>query len=956
MGWRSILTRCQSATNARRATSRVNSQSRLIKPNQAFCDCRHARAKLLSGVNLKRVLSLTKTIFAIFTAFAVSSGNTSAAPGRQLSGHVPGVVAKLKASSRLSGETRLNLAIGLPLRNQEALNALMQALYDPSSPQYRHYLTPDQFTEQFGPTVEDYQAVVNFAAANGFTVTATHSDRMLLEVSAAATDVERAFQVTMNLYPHPSEKRAFFSPNVEPSVPADLPIADISGLNNYSHPHPKIMKKKSHGPSANGPISNGSGPAAKNVSQEGTGPNGNFVGSDFRAAYVPGVTNTGTGQIVGLLEFDGYFPSDIASYASQAGIADPPPVKNVLVAGFNGLPGDGNSEVALDLEMVMAMAPGLTDLACFETSTNTTANVILAAMATNTTINQFSCSWDFGTGNARSTMDSYFQKFITQGQSFFDASGDFGAYTGAIPEPDDDPYVTLVGGTTLTTSSPGGAWMGEVAWNAPDYLDSSGGGISTTYALPSWQTGVKTNSNGASTTSRNVPDVALAADNIYIVYDGGETSSTGGTSCSVQLWAGLMALINQQSQAAGHAPLGFLNPDIYPLYKSRAYLATFDDITVGNSDDTNYNPVFFATPDYDLCTGIGSPAGGSLILALASPDGLLVTPARGFTANGPAGGPFNITSQVLSLTNTNSASLAWALGGVPAWLNVSAKSGTLTAGNGGTNVTVSLNSIAATAVAGVYTANLWLTNIASGQAQIRQVTLQVDQNLIHDGGFESGDFAYWTLTGLDAGGFNFVDNGSYTPYTAYDGNYYAALGEATNNILADLSETLQTTPGQLYQISFYLNNDTEDLPPIQLAVQWNTAKSTNTLYSTNNLPDFLDSSGWQNIQLFAVATTNTTFLQFASLDYADWMAIDDVTVFPVSVPTIQSVRQSTTTVQHTWSATPGLVYQIQSTPTLSPTQWTNLGPPITAVGASVTAAETIGSGKAQFFRVVLELP
>ena len=194
-----------------------------------------------------------------------------------------------------------------------------------------------------------------------------------------------------------------------------------------------------------------------------------------------------------------------------------------------------------------------------------------------------------------------------------------------------------------------------MSWNAPDLGSSSGGGISTTYVLPTWQAGIKTNSNGASTSHRNIPDVSIVGDNVFIVADNGQAEISGGTSASAQLWAGLMALINQQSVAKGHGPIISFNTNIYALYKSPDYLASFEDITLGNN--TNGTVGFFATADYDLCTGIGSPAGGSLILALTSPDGLLITPARGFTATGPSGGPFNTPSQSISLANTNAASL-----------------------------------------------------------------------------------------------------------------------------------------------------------------------------------------------------------------------------------------------------------------------------------------------------------
>ena len=107
----------------------------------------------------------------------------------------------------MNATNKLHLAIGLPLRNQESLTTLLQQVVDPASPNFRHYLTPEQFTAQFGPTEQDYQAVLDFAKTNGFTVTVKHANRMLVEVDAPAADVERAFNITLRNYQHPTENR-----------------------------------------------------------------------------------------------------------------------------------------------------------------------------------------------------------------------------------------------------------------------------------------------------------------------------------------------------------------------------------------------------------------------------------------------------------------------------------------------------------------------------------------------------------------------------------------------------------------------------------------------------------------------------------------------------------------------------------------------------------------------------
>src|SRR5476651_1756747 len=162
---------------------------------------------------------------------------------KTLNGHVPEAARVLTPISGLAGSNQLNLAIGLPLRQPDALKDFLGQLYDPASPNYRHYLTPEQFTEMFGPTREDYQAVLDFARTNGLTVTATHPNRMLVDVSGAVEDIEKAFHVALHVYQHPTEERTFYSPDVEPSVDGALPILNVRGLDNYSLPRPRSQIK-----------------------------------------------------------------------------------------------------------------------------------------------------------------------------------------------------------------------------------------------------------------------------------------------------------------------------------------------------------------------------------------------------------------------------------------------------------------------------------------------------------------------------------------------------------------------------------------------------------------------------------------------------------------------------------------------------------------------------------------
>jgi PKD repeat protein len=216
-----------------------------------------------------------------------------------------------------------------------------------------------------------------------------------------------------------------------------------------------------------------------------------------------------------------------------------------------------------------------------------------------------------------------------QGQSFFNATGDSDAFTTNIPFPSDSTNVVQVGGTTLSTTGPGGSYVSETVWNRGGGVGSSGG-ISTYYSIPPWQLGVSMAGNQGSTAMRNAPDVALTAENVYVRADGTDYNGVGGTSCAAPLWAGFTALVNQQAVAGGHPTVGFLNPALYAIGKGANYTSCFHDITTGNNESSSSPTKFLAVSGYDLCTGWGTPTGTNLINALVGPP----TNAPVLVANG----------------------------------------------------------------------------------------------------------------------------------------------------------------------------------------------------------------------------------------------------------------------------------------------------------------------------------
>jgi kumamolisin len=382
-------------------------------------------------------------------------------------------------------------------------------------------------------------------------------------------------------------------------VDLDAPVLHISGLDNFTLPHAKNIRSSQQ-------VDQEHANARKTT---GSGPGGDFIGSDMRAAYYGSGSLTGTGQSVGLFEYAGYEISDVKTYFKNLKQTVKVAVKGVSLNGVSlGCPprtcDDG--EQALDIEMAISMAPGLKQVVVYVGSSDVS---IFNQMAVDNTSKQLSCSW--GWSDDESSLDPIFKEMATQGQSVFVATGDNGSGTpGDVVWPADDPYITAVGGTDLTTAGPGGAWQSETGWSG-----SAGSPSKNKIPIPSYQKlpGVITSLNHGSKTLRNYPDVAAEANtNQYSCYDGGCSGGNGGTSYAAPQWAGLTALANQQAVAGGGKTLGFLNPFLYGIGIGSGYDSDFHDITSGS------NGGYSAVTGYDLVTGWGSPNGANLINALTA--------------------------------------------------------------------------------------------------------------------------------------------------------------------------------------------------------------------------------------------------------------------------------------------------------------------------------------------------
>ncbi|WP_233840452.1 S53 family serine peptidase [Dyella sp. 2HG41-7] len=563
---------------------------------------------------------MTRKAYGLSFAIALAFGATTAAQAAQVyTHHVRDVVSHQTAqlTGSLPASTPMQLDVVLPLRDKAGLDAFIADVTNPASANYQHYLTPQEFTARFGPTQNDYDTVVQYLTRYGFTVTGGSRDGMDIQVAGPVSAVEAAFNMKMRTYKHPTENRTFYSPDREPTTSLAIPLWHVSGLDNYSIPKPLFVKKGDYA-------------AAKGISPDavvthattGSGPSASFLGSDMRAAYYGGTALTGAGENLGLFEYVGTNLADLMTYYKNVGQTNNVPITLLSTDGTSTTCTKrrhcDDTEQTLDMTQALGMAPGLASLTMYIGSTDT---AIISAMTTHSPLpTTVGCSWGWTPADP-STLDPYFEKMAAQGQTFFVASGDNSTWTAsgnAEAWPADDAYIISVGGTDLITNGAAGSWKSETTW-----VDSGGGISPDKIAIPSWQqiSGVINASNKGSTVYRNGPDVSANANfTFYVCADQSActANSYGGTSFAAPMWAGFIALINQQRVASGKARIGNFNATVYPENESggaltSTYATDFHDVTSGTSGS------YSATTGFDLVTGWGSPTSGLITTLSNSP-------------------------------------------------------------------------------------------------------------------------------------------------------------------------------------------------------------------------------------------------------------------------------------------------------------------------------------------------
>lgn len=496
-------------------------------------------------------------------------------------------------TGEVAGGQRITAALSLKLHNQQALEKFLADVQNPASPQYHHFLSPDQFAAEFGPTQADVGKAVSFLEKSGATGIEVSGNRQAITFTGSAAQLESAFHTRIGTYHDQVSGRDFFANDAAPTVPADVSgvVGNVVGLDNHAlRTHAKAVAKPNVVKSVTPPV--------------------------LKTAYgTSGLSATGSGVKVGFVEFDGYQKSNITKYDSTYGLSAGS-VTTVPVSGANydSSPGDGQIEVELDIEVVHALAAAANDYVYEAPNSSAGELAMYQKIASDHTVNVVSISWGAcesaeGSSAAKSVSNAI-ATGTAEGISYFAAAGDDGTtdcyrQTGstakAVDFPASSPNVTGVGGTKLTVTSSNG-YSSEAAWNDGNSGGSTGGGISTVFTAPSWQ-------SSQSTTYRKVPDVSADASPTsgYYIYSAGTWETVGGTSGAAPLWAAFATLQNQIHGGG----LGNLNPKFYAIGNGSSYGTGFHDVTTG-TNTLHGTTGFSAGTGYDQVTGWGSFKGSGL--------------------------------------------------------------------------------------------------------------------------------------------------------------------------------------------------------------------------------------------------------------------------------------------------------------------------------------------------------
>jgi kumamolisin len=468
------------------------------------------------------------------------------------------------------------------------------------------HLSQEEFSERYAADPANFEHLRDFAHKHGLTVDegASSLARRTLVLRGPASKMEAAFGVTLNDYVKNGKKFHSYIGTISMPQEHAEPVEAVLGLDNHplARPHFRLREKETNNQSAQ---------------------TASFNPPQVAQLYNFPAGVNGAGQTIGIIELGGgYNSSDLSSYFAGLSITEPR-ITAVSVDGATNSPNlpssptdpNADGEVGLDIEVAGSIAPGANIVVYFTTnSSQGFVDALTTAIhdTSNGPPSVISISWGSPESNwtaqSMTALDEACQSAAALGITITVASGDNGSSDGGsgnnVDFPASSPHVLGCGGSELIAAN--GVIQQEVVWNdQPQGGGASGGGVSSVFALPSWQANANVPPSPTSGGGRGVPDVAgdASPETGYNVLFDGQPAVVGGTSAVAPLWAALIALLNQQRGSN----IGFANPTLYQNAENG-----FNDITQGN------NGTFSAGPGWDACTGLGSPNGNQLSQILAS--------------------------------------------------------------------------------------------------------------------------------------------------------------------------------------------------------------------------------------------------------------------------------------------------------------------------------------------------
>lgn len=679
------------------------------------------------GQNLSLTTATAKTLPASLTQTNVSSTNLTQQVALNHNG---------KLVAPLDTTQQLTFVIALKERDSQAFTQFLTDLYDPASPNFRHFISSNEYAAQFAPDAQTRQQITNYLQSQGFAITSNQQNSSTITFRGTVGQAQNAFGVRLGRYQR-ADGTSFFANDRTPALAPALAaqVVDVFGLSNefQLHTNYQVAKDKQ----------------GRAVPHRGPQNNG-YTPTELRRAYNIPDSYTGAGRVIGLYELGGYNPQNIDVYDQSFGLPAGNRA-NVSVDGQTCAANDGSvqEEVELDIEIANAIAPQAKVVVyCGQYANGGFADYlnVYQAIATDTVNHPDVVSESYGQDETIFTAQgltsyleaegNYLRQLAAQGVSFFASSGDSGSESGdhtTIQTPQDpaaQPYLTSVGGTTLFVNGNGNntSYNTETIWNNGVNGGGGSGGISNYWSKSTvpWQQGPGVNNAYAATKpNRQFPDVAGDADPVsgYAIYTfdaaGGTNWYTfGGTSCASPLWAAIAT----DAVAVKGGRLGLLNPALYSVFQNgNKYNNDFHDVTRGNNDllcpygqtcqdSKQGGPFYPATPGYDLASGIGSPNVAKLV-----PDLVNVTPGPYLATNSVVklGADVNgsTVSQPISLTTYGgTASVAYSTTiSNGSWLSLTPASGTVA---NGSQANLTLTATPGSLAAGTYTATVTFSGTA----------------------------------------------------------------------------------------------------------------------------------------------------------------------------------------------------------------------------------------------------